>query len=230
MNGKGESQNQPPAPENALSGARTDVTAMRMHREFDRSFSLQPVLASGNARDFVIVQVAGERYALALADLQGIERPVNREALLRPDPLNPPSADASPDTVALQRTAPLRLVAVPSSQPALSGIRCFRGRITPVFALAVLLGAKNRGEETHCAVVSTGKDQIAFAFDALVELIRVEPEQIFAAGSAARSWQQETVSEDGELYTVIAIAALVRELDAASALKANSIKIEERTS
>jgi chemotaxis signal transduction protein len=204
-------------PEFAPDRPNAAETAAQMRAEFDRSFSLPSVMASGNKRDFVIIMVAGAPYALATADIVGIERADQRDTLH----VMQATADELSDQFLLgsaairggERQRAMQVVPVPSKQPALLGIRSFSGRIVPVFALATLLGAAAPTAPAYCALAMAGIDEIAFAFDSLVRLVRVEPEQIFAA-TTAQAWQQETLSEGEELFAIVAVSALMRQLRA----------------
>lgn len=214
---------------------RPDVaeTAAQMRMEFDLTFSLPALMASGNKRDFVIIMVAGAPYALATADIVGIERADQRDALHDSQAMDDEPTDhfllGSAAARGSERQRAMHVVPVPSNQPALLGIRSFSGRIIPVFALATLLGATALTAPAYCAMALAGRDEIAFAFDALVRLVRVESEQIFAAAGPAQAWQQETLSEGGELFAILAISALVRQLSAKASQQANFNNVQDGT-
>lgn len=207
-------------------------TAAQLRAEFDLTFTLPTRQSTGAARDFVILQVAGQRYALAAQNLRGIERTSDRESdnIRESDKLRGgderanqrPHSDredgfriGSSTSLEGGRSSAMEWVRVPSTQPALLGIRAFSGRIVPVFALAALLGLHGSTQPTHCALVPCGEDLVGFAFDALLRFARIEPEQFFAPGAAAQPWEEATLSDSGEVFAVIGMPALLRILELA---------------
>lgn len=216
--GGGASSSAPTASPMAIQSAAQ--TAAQLRAEFDHSFSLRLHESSGKARDFVIVQIAGHAYALAALALRGIERTggvSDRGQSRTPDLEDQGDFHiASSNTFIPSQSQSVEWVQVPSTQPALLGLRAFSGRIVPVFALATLLGVEvattSLLDATHCALVASGADLAGFAFDALLHFVRVEPEQIFAAGASAPPWQEATLAHAGEVYAVIGIAGIAARL------------------
>lgn len=212
------------APTAAPTAVQTAVqTAAQLRAEFDRTFTLPVLQPTGLARDFVILEVAAQRYALEAQGLHTIERIGSRD-LDREHPASPRFAQQSmlsgDSSTRLEpgrssaggagRGSAMAWIPVPSTQPALLGIRTFGGRIVPVFALATLLGLRASKEASHCALVRVGPDLVGFAFDALLRFARIEPEQLFAPGAAAQPWEEATLADSGEVFAVLALPALLR--------------------
>lgn len=126
---------------------------MALRAAFDEAFARTPD-DPVETEDLLVVGAGGQRFALPLGGLAGVE-------------LTPP------------------LTPLTSSQPALLGLANCRGRVTPVFSLARLLGAEPAVSPTEateaasphdrmCAlVVSESRDWVAFGFEHLFELARV---------------------------------------------------------
>ena len=186
-------------------------TAAQLRAEFDRTFSLPPRQTATHTRDFVIVQVSGEAYALDAAAIRGIERSIVAKAGFQR------VSNAGDDSRLQEHRSPAALrewVRVPSLQPALLGIQAFNGQIVPVFALSTLLGVKAQFVPAHCALVVAGEDVIGLAFDDLLRFARVQEESLFSAGAGAQSWQEATLSDAGEVYPVVGIASLLKSIRA----------------
>lgn len=196
-------------------------SAAELRSEFDQSFALPAQFSSGNTRDFVLVEAGGQIFAFAATDLHSIEQIAAPQSSLRRnlaasrpgDHLLPSGSatDAHPDSA----RSDLPWTQVPSSQSALLGIRAFAGQILPVFSLSGLLSRVSspvNGVPGFCALALAGDDLVGLFFDALVRLVRAEPEQILASTVIAESWQAASLQCDGLVYPVVRVSALLAAL------------------
>ncbi len=80
-----------------------------------------------------------------------------------------------------------RLVPAPSRLPALVGLSAFRGVVTPVYDLGVLLGYRATARATSWLVVARGSAPIGFSFDGFDAHLRAAEADLVAAPAASSS-------------------------------------------
>lgn len=210
-------------------------SAAELRAQFDRRFALPATSPSGKARDFVMVEANGRCFALPVLELQSIEQmsvprsswPDGKTGAHPGDHLH--LTGRATDAHTADESSALPWVAMPSSQPALLGIRGFAGQILPVFSLSRLLhlgSSPSQPVPGFCALVLAGEDLVGLAFDVLLRLVRAEPEHIIAPtgdATSGESWQAASLHYDGLIYPVISISALLAALTSPPARDQHSL-------
>lgn len=104
------------------------------------------------------------------------------------------------------------IMALPSPAPALLGVTSFRGQITPVYDLAVLLGHARRAAPRWMVLVRCPQ-ALALAFDQFESHFTAAPEQITSAAPAPdRPHLYDTVQEGGALRPILHLPSLYNDL------------------
>jgi len=103
-----------------------------------------------------------------------------------------------------------RIVRLPGSRADLLGLAGIRGRLVPVFSLAVLLGYAADRDDNSWLILCNRDQELALSFGEFTGHVRVEPSQICpAADGHAREHLREVVRIDSGSCPLVGVPSIV---------------------
>ncbi len=103
-----------------------------------------------------------------------------------------------------------QVVPLPTRVPDLLGLAGIRGKLVPVFSLAVLLGYAKDRDDTAWLALCNRDQELALSFGEFTEHVRVTPGQICpAADGAARDHVREVVRIDSKTFAIVSVPSIV---------------------
>lgn len=149
-----------------------------------------------------------------------LRRAFDRSFAEPPPPLPPPTSDfiaigVGADTLALRVSeidalhADTTVVPVPSPVPEFMGLAGFRGKLTPVYDLAALLGYPSSSGRW---LALADRRSVAFAFDRYHEHFRIEASAAVAGRSGNRRHIHSIAQQGDRAWPIVDLVSLVAAL------------------
>jgi chemotaxis signal transduction protein len=105
------------------------------------------------------------------------------------------------------------ITAVPGPLRELLGIAGLRNGIVPIYDLGSLLGYASRGDTGRWLVVTRNGAELGFAFEELIDYLRVPSQAISASpGQTERAHVREVVRHGEELIPILSLRSLAESL------------------
>jgi chemotaxis signal transduction protein len=102
-----------------------------------------------------------------------------------------------------------QVVTLPAHVPDLLGLAGIRGKLVPVFSLAVLLGYETARDQGAWLALCRGDQDLALSFGDFAGHLRVTPDQICAAEGPARAHLRQVVRIDSTVRTLVSVPSIV---------------------